>query len=78
MAKQRTTWEEEGMGIIRVVGMCTSSSYHNMLSFIVTTAITSNTIATIDGVLLGLLMLFLLTAWNIAHLTTLATLFDLL
>jgi hypothetical protein len=78
MAKQGTTGEEEGMGINRVVGMCTSCSCHNMLSLLVTTTITSNTIATFDEVLLGLLMLLLLTPWDIAHLIALTTLFDLL
>jgi hypothetical protein len=40
------------MGISRVVGMCTSNSYHNMLSLLVTTATTNNTITTIDKILL--------------------------
>jgi hypothetical protein len=66
------------MGIRKVVGMCIGSSYHNMLSFLVTTTTTNNTIATTDEILLGLLMLFLLMPWDITHLTTLATLFDLL
>jgi hypothetical protein len=78
MAKQGTTWEEEGMGIKRVVGMCTSDSCHNMLSLLVTFATTSNTITTINEVLLRLFMLLLLTPWDIPHLTTLATLFNLL
>jgi hypothetical protein len=43
------------MGISKVVGMCTGNSCHHMLSFLlVTTATTSNTIATIDEILLGL------------------------
>jgi hypothetical protein len=78
MAKQGTTREEEAIGISRVVGMCTSRSCHNMLSFLVTTATTSNTITIIDEVLLGLLVLLLLTPWDIAHLTTLTTLFDII
>ncbi len=56
------------------MGMC-----HNMLSFLlVTAATTSNTIAKIDEIPLGLLMLLLLMPWDIVHLTALATLFDLL
>jgi hypothetical protein len=66
------------MGINGVVGMCTGSNYHNVLSLIVTATITNNTIATIDKILLGLLMLLLLTQWDITHLTTLETMFDLL
>ncbi len=66
------------MGISRVVGMCTSSNYHNVLPLLVTTTITNNTITTINKILLRLLMLFLLTPWDIAHLTTLETMFDLL
>jgi hypothetical protein len=65
------------MGINMVAGMCTCSSYHNMLSLLlVTIATTSNTITTIDEILLGLFMLLLLMPWDIAHLTTLATLFN--
>jgi hypothetical protein len=67
------------MGISRVVGMCTGSSCHNVLSLLlVTTATTINTIARIHQILLGLLMLLLLTPRDIAHLTALATLLDLL
>jgi hypothetical protein len=36
------------MGIYRVVGMCIGNSYHSMLSLLVTTATTNNTITTID------------------------------
>jgi hypothetical protein len=78
MAKQGTTREELGMGISMVLGMFTSNSCHNMLSLLVTITTTSNTIATINEVLLGLLMLLLLTPWDIAHLTALAILFDFL
>jgi hypothetical protein len=50
-----------------------------MLSLLhVTTATIINTMATIHEILLGLLMLLLLTPWDIAHLTALATLPDLL
>jgi hypothetical protein len=61
-----------GMGMCKVVGMC-----HNMLSFLLVTT-TSNTIAKIDEIPLGLLMLLLLMPWDIVHLIALATLFDLL
>ncbi len=67
------------MGISRVVEMCTGSSCHNMLSLLhVTTTTTINTMATIHEILLGLLMLLLLTPRDIAHLTALATLLNLL
>jgi len=55
-----------GMGINKVVGMCTCSSCHNMLSSLfVTTTTTINTIATIDKILFGLFMLLILTPWDI-------------
>jgi hypothetical protein len=66
------------MGINKVMGMCRSSSCHNMMSLLVTTAITGNTITTINVILLGLLMLHLMMPWDIAHLIALATLFDLI
>jgi len=66
------------MGINKVMGMCRSSSCHNMMSLLVTTSTTSNTITTIDKILFGLFMLHLMMPWDIAHLTTLAALFDLL
>ncbi len=66
------------MEINKVMGMCRSSSCHNMMSLLVTTATTSNTITTIDEILFRLLMLHLMMPWDIAHLTALATLFDLL
>jgi hypothetical protein len=78
MAKQGTIGEDEAIGISKVVRMCTSRSCHNMLSFLVTTATTNNTIATIDEVLLELLVLLLLTSWDIAHLIALTTLFDII
>ncbi len=67
------------MGISKVVGMCTGSSCHNILSLpLVTTTTTTNIIPTIYEILLGLLMLLLLTPWAIALLTALAALLDLL
>jgi hypothetical protein len=67
------------MGISKVVGMCTGSSCHNILSLpLVTTTTTTSTIPTIYEILLGLLMLLLLTPWAIALLTALAALLDLL
>jgi hypothetical protein len=66
------------MGISRVVGMYIKNSCHNMMSLLVTTATINNTIATIDEILFELFMLLLMMPWDIAHLTTLATLFDLL
>jgi hypothetical protein len=65
------------MGINKVVGMCTSNSYHNMISFLVTTTITNNTIAIINEILFRLLMLLSLTQWDIAHFIALTTLLDL-
>ncbi len=63
-----------GMGMCKVVGMC-----HNMMSFFLFTAATiSNTIAIINEIPLGLLMLLLLMPWDIVHLKALSTLFDLL
>jgi flagellar biosynthesis protein FliQ len=65
------------MGINKVVGMCISNSCHNMLSlFPITTAITSNTITSIDKILLGLFMLLLLTSWDVAHLIALVTILN--
>ncbi len=66
------------MGINKVMGMCRSSSCHNMMSLLVTTSTTNNTITTIDEILLGLFMLHLMMPWDIAHLTALVALFDLL
>jgi len=48
-----------GIGISRVVGMCTGSNYHNILSLLlVTITTTNNTIVTINEILLGLFVLF--------------------
>jgi hypothetical protein len=58
--------------------MCIGSSCHKTLSLLVTTTTTNNTIAIIDKILFGLLMLILLTPWDITPLTIKATLFDLL
>ncbi|CAK9224111.1 unnamed protein product [Sphagnum troendelagicum] len=59
-----------GMGISKVVGMCTCSSCHNMLpSISFTTATISNTIATIDKILFGLFMLLILMPWDIVAVT---------
>ncbi len=66
------------MRINRVVGMCTGSNCHNMLSLLVTIAITNNTIAIINEILFRLLMLLLLMPWDIAHLIALTTLLDFL
>jgi hypothetical protein len=67
------------MGFSKVVGMCTGSSCHNILSLpLVTTTTTTSTIPIIYEILLGLVMLLLLTPWAIALLTALAALLDLL